>query len=114
MDDNTRLRMALPKGSIERNVLRLMEEAGLGVAPNTRNYRPVANVDGLDIKFLKPQNIVEMLDVGRRDVGFAGADWTRELGADVVGMAVVVELEFLHGRSKLDGVDVFSLLQYSS
>lgn len=36
----------------------------------------------------------------------------RELGAVVAGVAVVVELEFLHGRSKLHGIDVFSLLKY--
>jgi adenine phosphoribosyltransferase len=36
----------------------------------------------------------------------------RDLGADVMGAGFVVELEFLDGRSKLDGVDVFSLLKY--
>ncbi len=36
----------------------------------------------------------------------------RELGANVTGVGVVVELEFLNGRSKLDGVDVFSMLKY--
>ena len=36
----------------------------------------------------------------------------RELGADVVGVGVVIELEFLKGRSKLEGTDVFSLLKY--
>ncbi|HEY7679201.1 MAG TPA: adenine phosphoribosyltransferase [Terriglobia bacterium] len=36
----------------------------------------------------------------------------RELGAEVSGVGVVVELEFLKGRAKLDGVDVFSLLKY--
>ncbi|MBI4459956.1 MAG: adenine phosphoribosyltransferase [Acidobacteria bacterium] len=36
----------------------------------------------------------------------------RGLGAIVEGVGVVVELEFLAGRSKLDGIDVFSLLQY--
>ena len=36
----------------------------------------------------------------------------RELGAEVSGVGVVVELEFLRGRAKLDGVDVFSLLKY--
>ena len=33
---------------------------------------------------MKPQNIIEMLSHGRRDVGFAGADWVEELNADVV------------------------------
>jgi adenine phosphoribosyltransferase len=36
----------------------------------------------------------------------------RQLGGDVVGAAFAVELNFLHGRAKLPGVDVFSLLQY--
>jgi adenine phosphoribosyltransferase len=35
-----------------------------------------------------------------------------ELGGVVVGMAFVVELTFLGGREKLNGYDVFSLLQY--
>src|SRR5207248_1785049 len=33
---------------------------------------------------LKPQNIVEMLALGSRDLGFAGADWVAELEANVV------------------------------
>lgn len=36
----------------------------------------------------------------------------QELGAEVSGVGVVVELEFLEGRRKLDGVEVFSLLKY--
>jgi adenine phosphoribosyltransferase len=35
-----------------------------------------------------------------------------ELQASVSGVGVVVELTFLSGREKLNGVDVFSLLQY--
>lgn len=36
----------------------------------------------------------------------------RQLGGEVVGAAFAVELTFLNGRSKLPGVDVFSLLKY--
>lgn len=36
----------------------------------------------------------------------------RQLGADVIGACFAVELTSLHGRSKLEGVDVFSLLRY--
>lgn len=35
-----------------------------------------------------------------------------KLGGEVAGLAFLVELEFLAGRKKLDGYDVFSLLQY--
>ena len=36
----------------------------------------------------------------------------RQLGGEVVGAAFAVELNFLNGRAKLPGVDVFSLLKY--
>lgn len=35
------------------------------------------------------------------------------LGGIVAGLAFVIELEFLHGRQRLNGYDVFSLLQYA-
>lgn len=42
----------------------------------------------------------------------AVARLVERLGGQVIGMAFVVELSFLNGRRKLDGYDVFSLLQY--
>ena len=36
----------------------------------------------------------------------------QSLGADVVGLGFVVELDFLQGREKLQGLDVFSVLNY--
>lgn len=36
----------------------------------------------------------------------------QQLGGKVAGAAFAVELTFLKGRSKLSGIDVFSLLQY--
>jgi len=37
-----------------------------------------------------------------------------KLGGNVSGLAFVVELEFLNGRNKLAGYDLFSLLKYQS
>ena len=36
----------------------------------------------------------------------------KSLGADIAGLGFVVELDFLNGREKLKGSDVFSLLHY--
>ena len=38
----------------------------------------------------------------------------RKLGGEVVGAAFALELTFLHGRAKLPGLDVFSLLAYDA
>ena len=42
----------------------------------------------------------------------ATAKLIRSLGADVVGMAFVIELGFLDGRSRLDDHAIFSLIRY--
>ena len=42
----------------------------------------------------------------------AAVKLVRGLGAEVVGTGFAVELTFLKGRSKLPGLDVFSLIQY--
>src|ERR671919_2529751 len=43
----------------------------------------------------------------------AKVDLVEQLGGTVVGLAFVIELEFLEGREKLAGYDVFSLVQYA-
>jgi adenine phosphoribosyltransferase len=36
----------------------------------------------------------------------------KQLGGELHGLAFLIELQFLSGRSKLNGDEVFSLLQY--
>jgi len=42
----------------------------------------------------------------------AALNLVRQLGGEIAGAAFAVELNFLKGRAKLAGVDVFSLLKY--
>lgn len=84
MADAPTLRLALPKGRMQAGVFALLAEAGVKIKVDERGYRPSVSLDGYDAKILKPQNIVDMLHLGSRDVGFAGADWVAELGVDVV------------------------------
>ncbi len=42
----------------------------------------------------------------------AAVELVRRLEANLVGAAFLVELEFLQGRSKVPGVEIFSLLKY--
>ncbi len=78
------LRLALPKGRQQEGVERLFRDAGITLATGERGYRPKLSLEGVEAKLLKPQNVVGMLAAGARDVGFAGADWVAELGADLV------------------------------
>lgn len=76
------LKLALPKGRMKDGVFGLLADAGVRVRETARGYRPSINLDGVDAKILKPQNTVQMLASGLRDLGFAGADWVAELDLD--------------------------------
>lgn len=42
----------------------------------------------------------------------AVAAMVKQMGGNLIGLAFLVELEFLHGRDKIQGMDVFSLIKY--
>jgi len=42
----------------------------------------------------------------------AATDLVRKVGGDVIGLAFLIELDFLNGRSKLAGEPVYSVLRY--
>jgi ATP phosphoribosyltransferase len=80
-DELSNLRLALPKGRMQTGVFELLSDAGIRVGVGGRQYRPTLSLPGFEAKLLKAQSIVEMLQAGSRDLGFAGADWVEELGA---------------------------------
>jgi ATP phosphoribosyltransferase len=78
------IHLAVPKGRMETGVFNLLSAAGIEIHVGQRGYRPVLSEPGFEVKLLKPQNIVEMLAAGTRDIGFAGADWVAEQRADLI------------------------------
>jgi ATP phosphoribosyltransferase len=83
-DPSCVLRLGLPKGRMEAGVLTLLADAGIHVRPGARGYRPELSLAQTEAKLLKPQNVVEMLAAGSRDLGFAGADWVAELDVELI------------------------------
>ncbi len=84
MSTQPTIHLAVPKGRMETGVFNLLAAAGIELHVGQRGYRPVLSEPGFEVKLLKPQNIVEMLAAGTRDIGFAGADWVAEQRADLV------------------------------
>jgi len=83
--NDNRVRFALPTGHMQKELLKLLDDAGIEVHIGARQYRPtITQLPNFDTKMFKPQNLLEMLHVGSRDLGFAGADWVANLGVDVV------------------------------
>ncbi len=63
---------------------------------------------------IKPGDRVLIVDDVLATGGTAAAvtRLVENLGGEVMGLAFVIELDFLHGREKLPGRDIFSLVQY--
>jgi histidinol dehydrogenase/phosphoribosyl-ATP pyrophosphohydrolase len=78
---STAMRLAIAKGRMFDNVAALLCEAGVNMSVGGRSLRPTIDIPNWDIKLLKPRNVVEMLHLGSRDVGFAGTDLLEELAA---------------------------------
>jgi ATP phosphoribosyltransferase len=78
------LRLALPKGRITEEVVRLLAASGIVVRSNGRSYRPLVSDPEVEAKYLKPQNIPRLIEIGAHDCGFTGHDWVVESGADLV------------------------------
>ncbi len=83
-ENHEQIRLALPKGRMADGVLSLLADAGVNVRLGARQYRPQVSLPGFEVKLLKPQAIVIMLEVGSRDLGFTGADWVAEFNAELV------------------------------
>ncbi|MCL2094221.1 MAG: ATP phosphoribosyltransferase [Treponema sp.] len=81
------LRLLIPKGRIYDKVSQLFSEAGIPISLADRTYRPILGTgqtrESLEAKIMKPQNVGELLELGRHDAGFTGLDWIKENGADV-------------------------------
>jgi ATP phosphoribosyltransferase len=82
--DTAKITFALPKGHMYEKVSQLMEDAGFHIISNGRNYRPICSDSRFELKMFRAQNIVQMVDLGRHDIAFAGHDWVVEGNAKVV------------------------------
>ncbi|MDR2535378.1 MAG: ATP phosphoribosyltransferase [Treponema sp.] len=78
-----KLRILIPKGRIFDKVVLLFRDAGFPISLIDRTYRPFIGADWMEGKIMKPQNVGELLELGRHDAGFTGLDWIQESKAQV-------------------------------
>ncbi len=83
-NSQTKIKLALPKGRMQQGVFALLNDAGIQISASERSYRPTLSLANFEAKLLKPQSIIQMLSANIRDLGFAGADWVVEQGANLV------------------------------
>lgn len=92
------LRLVLPKGSLEKPTLELLEAADLRVVRSSSvDYK--ASIDDPridDVRILRPQEIPTYVAEGLFDLGIAGRDWVEETASDVT---ILGELQYSKASS---------------
>lgn len=85
------LRLAIPKGSLEKPTLQLFEDADLHVRRSSDvEYKATIDDPRVDeVAVLRPQEIPDYVADGLFDVGIAGRDSIDECGRDVVSLGVL-------------------------
>lgn len=86
-----RLKLTLPKGSLERATFELFNCAFYKISGQERTYRPMINDPDIELKILRPQEIPEYVATGIHDAGITGLDWIVETRAEVEKL---LDLEF--------------------
>ena len=78
-----KLKLALPKGSLEQSTLELLKKAGWKVRAESRSYYPPIDDEEISCIMLRPQEMPRYVEMGKLDAGICGKDWVIENDADV-------------------------------
>jgi ATP phosphoribosyltransferase len=86
----TRLKLGIPKGSLQDATVDLFARAGWKIAVSSRSYVP--SIDDVEIECLlvRAQEMARYVETGALDAGITGHDWVVETGSAVEELAELV------------------------
>lgn len=79
-----KLKLALPKGSLEEATYALLRKAGFNTSVSSRSYYPTVDDEELDVVLYRPQEMPRYVEDGVVDCGLTGHDWVVENGSEVL------------------------------
>jgi ATP phosphoribosyltransferase len=82
-----KLKIALPKGSLQDPTIKLLEQAGFNIYTSSRGLRPDSDDGDLDIYLIRAQEIGRYLASGFIDCGITGLDWASNDADALVDLA---------------------------
>jgi len=85
-----KLRLGIPKGSLQDATIALFERAGWRIFANGRSYFPSIDDAEIECMLIRAQEMARYVDHGVLDVGLTGIDWVVESGLDVKSVTSLV------------------------
>lgn len=84
-----KLRLGLPKGSLQDATFALFGRAGFHASLAPRSYQPTIDDPEIDPVLLRPQEIPRFIEAGIIDAGLTGQDWMADCRADLREICVL-------------------------
>jgi ATP phosphoribosyltransferase len=78
-----KLKLGIPKGSLQDATIALFARAGWQILANGRSYFPAINDDEIECMLVRAQEMARYVEHGALDAGLTGNDWVLENLADV-------------------------------
>ena len=85
-----KLKLGLPKGSLQESTFVMMEKAGYHVTVGSRSYIPSVDDEQIEATLLRAQEMSRYVEQGVLDAGITGKDWVLENRSDVTEVADLI------------------------
>ncbi len=82
-----KLRVGVPKGSLQESTIALFKRAGLSVYTSSRSYFAATDDPEIECMLIRAQEMARYVDHGALDCGLTGKDWVVESGLEMVTAA---------------------------
>ena len=84
-----KLKLGIPKGSLENATVDLFRRAGFHITTSSRSYFPSIDDPEIDCMLVRAQEMARYVEDGVLDAGLTGRDWIAETEADVEVLATL-------------------------
>ena len=88
--DTKKLKLGIPKGSLQEATIRLFEKAGFKIEASSRSYFPSIDDEEIEPVLFRAQEMSRYVEDGIIDCGITGNDWIEENDSKVERVAELI------------------------
>ena len=94
-----KLRLGIPKGSLQDATMDLFQRAGFDIKVGSRSYYPTVDDEEMECVLIRAQEMARYVEDGVLDAGLTGHDWVIENEAKVVDQRAYDPASVYGGKS---------------
>src|SRR5215472_11422652 len=97
-EPGVKLKLGIPKGSLEAATIDLFRRAGYIITTSSRSYFPAIDDPEIECMLIRAQEMARYVEDGILDAGLTGRDWVQESGSSVEAVADLVYAKQSFGK----------------